>query len=121
MGALKERYQARDAAGRERRSAAELRRKIARHAKGLSQKLLRPSDKKHVPENLRGPVAALLESINQESQYTIDPETGSRRKGGGACPPSAPRHSGRSRSSTRPSRRGPRTLPEWSTPRWRTT
>ena len=83
VGALKERYQARDAAGRERRSAAELRRKIARHAKGLSQKLLRPSDKKHVPENLRGPVAALLESINQESQYTIDPETGSRRKGGG--------------------------------------
>ena len=84
--ALKERYQARDAAGRERRSAAELRRKIARHAKGLSQKLLRPSDKKHVPENLRGPVAALLESINQESQYTIDPETGSRRKGGGGLP-----------------------------------
>ena len=86
VGALKERYQARDAAGRERRSAAELRRKIARHAKGLSQKLLRPSDKKHVPENLRGPVAALLESINQESQYTIDPETGSRRKGGGGLP-----------------------------------
>ena len=86
VGALKERYQARDAAGRERRSAAELRRKIARHAKGLSQKLLRPSDKKHVPENLREPVAALLESINQESQYTIDPETGSRRKGGGGLP-----------------------------------
>ncbi len=86
VGALKERYQARDAAGRERRSAAELRRKIARHAKGLSQKLLRPSDKKHIPENLRGPVAALLESINQESQYTIDPETGSRRKGGGGMP-----------------------------------
>ncbi len=86
VGALKERYQARDAAARERRSAAELRRKIARHAKGLSQKLLRPSDKKHVPENLRGPVAALLESINQESQYTIDPETGSRRKGGGGLP-----------------------------------
>ena len=83
VGALKERYQARDAAGRERRSAAELRRKIARHAKGLSQKLLRPSDKKHVPENLREPVAALLESINQESQYTIDPETGSRKGGGG--------------------------------------
>lgn len=77
---LKDRYQARDAAGRERRSAAELRRKITRHAKALSDKLLHPTDKQHIPEALRGPVAALLEAINQESQYTIDPETGKRSK-----------------------------------------
>lgn len=80
LNRMKERYQARDTAGRERRSAAELRRKITRHAKALSQKLLHPTDKQHIPERLRRPVAALLEAINQESQYTIDPETGKRSK-----------------------------------------
>lgn len=79
---MKEHYQARDAAGRERRSAAELRRKITRHAKALSQKLLRPTDKQHIPENLRTSVASLLDAINLESVYTIDPETGKRRKNG---------------------------------------
>lgn len=86
LGRMKERYQARDAAGRERRSAAELRRKITRHTKALSQKLLRPTDKQHIPEQLRTPVAALLEAINQESQYTIDPETGKRSKNGAGDP-----------------------------------
>lgn len=86
LGRMKERYQARDTAGRERRSAAELRRKITRHAKALSQKLLRPTDKQHIPEQLRTPVAALLEAINQESQYTIDPETGKRSKNGAGDP-----------------------------------
>jgi hypothetical protein len=86
IGQLKERYAARDAAGRERRSAAELRRKITRHASSLSQKLLKPTDKQHIPENLRGAVAAMLESINQESQYTVDPETGKRRKGDDGLP-----------------------------------
>lgn len=79
---MKEHYQARDAAGRERRSAAELRRKITRHAKALSQKLLRPTEKQHIPENLRTAVASLLDAINLESVYTVDPETGKRRKNG---------------------------------------
>ena len=72
MGALKDRYAAKDAAGRERRAARELRAKITRHASALSQKLLRPSDQHHIPEAMRGSVAAMLESINQESQYTLD-------------------------------------------------
>lgn len=80
MGALKDRYAAKDAAGRERRAARELRAKITRHASALSQKLLRPSDQHHIPEAMRGSVAAMLESINQESQYSIDPETGKRAK-----------------------------------------
>lgn len=80
MGALKDRYAAKDAAGRERRAARELRAKITRHASALSQKLLRPSDQHHIPEAMRGPVAAMLESINQESQYSIDPETGKQAK-----------------------------------------
>lgn len=72
MGALKDRYAAKDAAGRERRAARELRAKITRHASALSQKLLRPSDQHHIPEAMRGSVAAVLGSINLESAYTLD-------------------------------------------------
>lgn len=85
MGALKDRYAAKDAAGRERRAARELRAKIIRHASALSQKLLRPSDQHHIPEAMRGSVAAMLESINQESQYTLD-ENGKRVKDGSGAP-----------------------------------
>lgn len=85
MGALKDRYAAKDAAGRERRAARELRAKITRHASALSQKLLRPSDQHHIPEAMRGSVAAMLESINQESQYTLD-ENGKRVKDGRGTP-----------------------------------
>lgn len=85
MGALKDHYAAKDAAGRERRAARELRAKITRHASALSQKLLRPSDQHHIPEAMRGSVAAVLESINQESQYTLD-ENGKRVKDGSGTP-----------------------------------
>lgn len=85
MGALKDHYAAKDAAGRERRAARELRAKITRHASALSQKLLRPSDQHHIPEAMRGSVAAMLESINQESQYTLD-ENGKRLKDGSGTP-----------------------------------
>lgn len=83
---LKTRYAARDASARERRSARELRARIIRHTKDLSAKLLRPSDKQHIPESLRKAVASVLESINLESVYTIDPETGKRKKGGDGDP-----------------------------------
>ena len=85
MDALKDRYAAKDAAGREHRAARELRAKITRHASALSQKLLRPSDQHHIPEAMRGSVAAMLESINQESQYTLD-ENGKRVKDGSGTP-----------------------------------
>lgn len=85
MGALKDRYAAKDAAGRERRAARELRAKITRHASALSQKLLRPSDQHHIPEAMRGSVAAMLESINQESQYTLD-DNGKRVKDDSGTP-----------------------------------
>ena len=83
---LKTRYAARDAAGRERRSARELRARISRHVADLSRRLLRPSDKQHIPEQLRTAVAAMLDAINLESVYTVDPETGRRRKGGNGDP-----------------------------------
>lgn len=82
----KEHYAAKEARMSESRKASVLRKRITRHAADLSQKLLRPSDKQHIPEDLRGTVAALLESINLESQYTIDPVTGKRQKNGGGEP-----------------------------------
>lgn len=82
----KEHYAAKEARMSESRKASVLRKRITKHAADLSQKLLRPSDKQHIPEDLRGTVAALLESINLESQYTIDPVTGKRQKNGGGEP-----------------------------------
>lgn len=78
---LKERYQASEAKGRERRAERELRAKITRHVADLSRKLLKPTDQQHIPEVLRKPVAKLLESINLESAYTVG-EDGKRTKGG---------------------------------------
>lgn len=75
IGKLKEQYKSRDAAAKERRETRELRNKIIRHTKGLSQKLLRPTDKQHIPEILKHEVAAMLESINMEDNYTLDPAT----------------------------------------------
>lgn len=84
--ALKEKYASKESAGRERRASREVRNKIERHVRAISQKLLTPTDKSNVPESLRKPVAALLDAINLESAYTVDPETGKRTKGGGGDP-----------------------------------
>ncbi|MGM9602384.1 MAG: hypothetical protein ACI3W5_12500, partial [Faecousia sp.] len=83
---LKTHYREKDAAGRERRNARELRAKIVRHANALSQKLLHPSDKQHIPESLRQATAAALEAINLESAYSVDPSTGKRVKDGTGTP-----------------------------------
>lgn len=82
---LKDTQAAKTAKTREQRKAAELRGKIIRHSRDMSQKLLRPTDKKHVPEELRGAVAMLLDAINLESQYTIGPD-GKRVKNGDGSP-----------------------------------
>ena len=71
---------------RTQRSAAQLRRQIARHAGELSQKLRKPTDNRHVPEELRRTAAALLDAINLESAYTVNPETGKRTRNGGGDP-----------------------------------
>lgn len=71
LDALKGRYREKDATRREGQKRRELRAKITRHAKGLSKKLLRPTDTKHIPENMRSAVATVLNSINQESAYTV--------------------------------------------------
>lgn len=82
---LKEQYRSREQTGRTRRNERELRAKIIRHAGALSRKLLRPTDQQHIPEALRGPVAAMLGSINLESAYTLDGD-GKRVKDGSGAP-----------------------------------
>ena len=85
LDALRNRYREKDATRREKQANRELRAKITRHAKDLSQKLLRPTDKRHIPENMRSAVAAVLNSINQESAYTVD-ESGKRVYDGSGTP-----------------------------------
>lgn len=85
LDALKNRYREKDATRREGQKRRELRAKITRHAKDLSKKLLRPTDTKHIPENMRSSVAAVLNSINQESAYTVD-ESGKRVYDGSGTP-----------------------------------
>ncbi len=82
---LKEQYRSREQTARTRRNERELRAKIIRHAGALSRKLLRPTDQQHIPEALRGPVAAMLGSINMESAYTLDGD-GKRVKDGSGAP-----------------------------------
>lgn len=73
-------YAERTKSGAEKRKAREMRARIARHTDALSQKLLHPTDKQHIPEQLRTPVAALLRVINTESSMSYD-ESGKLRKG----------------------------------------
>lgn len=85
LDALKGRYREKDATRREGQKRRELRAKITRHAKDLSKKLLRPTDTKHIPENMRSAVATVLNSINQESAYTVD-ESGKHVYDGSGTP-----------------------------------
>lgn len=85
LDALRNRYREKDATRREGQKRRELRAKITRHAKDLSKKLLRPTDTKHIPENMRSAVAAVLNSINQESAYTVD-ESGKHVYDGSGTP-----------------------------------
>lgn len=85
LDALKGRYREKDATRHEGQKRRELRAKITRHAKDLSKKLLRPTDTKHIPENMRSAVATVLNSINQESAYTVD-ESGKHVYDGSGTP-----------------------------------
>lgn len=82
---MRREYSEKTQKGREKRYAAEMRAKIARHTGPISEKLLRPTDKKHIPEELRVVVADLLRNINLESAYSYD-ENGRLRKNAGGDP-----------------------------------
>lgn len=79
---LKAQFKAKTKESRKRQEAKEVRNKIIRHVKTLSDKLLTPTNTKHVPEEFRLAVAQLLEYINLESTYGYDAETGKLKKGG---------------------------------------
>lgn len=64
----------------ESQKAKVLRAKIMRHAGDLSKKLINPTDNQHIPYELQGAVAKLLECINLESNYTYDTESHSYKK-----------------------------------------
>lgn len=68
---LKEQFKGKEAKGRENRKAKELRTKIINHAKQMTTELLKPTDKKHVPESLRKSVAAVLSAIDLGSGYDM--------------------------------------------------
>lgn len=72
---LRNQYAEKTAQGRESRKATARRAQIARHTGAMSNKLLHPTDAKHIPENLRVLVANLLKSINLESSYSLKPGT----------------------------------------------
>jgi len=52
----------------QRQKERERRAQIMRHARDLSKKLLKPSDKQHIPQQLREAVAAVLDSVNLASK-----------------------------------------------------
>ena len=70
----------------EAQKAKILRARITRHAGELGKKLLSPTDKQHIPQDLQGAVAKLLECINLESNYTYDVESGSYKKNDDGLP-----------------------------------
>lgn len=64
----------------EDRRANVIRAQITRSVGSLSQKLVKATDKKHIPKELQEAVTALLYNINLESNYTYNPETGTYHK-----------------------------------------
>ena len=81
---LRREFSEKTKAGREKRNATARRAQIARHTAAISRKLLHPTDKQHIPENLRVAVANLLSYINLESAYSYDENGRLRRNAGGS-------------------------------------
>lgn len=67
---LKSSQRQKEAEERDRRTRRETREKITRHVKDLSNKVLHPTDKSHIPDALTQPVATLLEAVNLESNFS---------------------------------------------------
>ena len=70
----------------EKQKVKVFRARILRHTSDLSKKLVNPTDNQHIPYELQGAVAKLLESINLESNYTLDVESGSYKKNDDGLP-----------------------------------
>lgn len=75
---LREKYREADRKRMENQSASQRRESIRRHADRLGRMLLRPTDRRHVPEDLRGAALELVRQIDTGSNYFLDPDTGKR-------------------------------------------
>lgn len=75
---LREKYREAERKRIENQSASQRRESIRRHADRLGRMLLRPTDKRHVPEDLRGAALELVRQIDTGSNYFLDPDTGKR-------------------------------------------
>ena len=76
---LKNRQKEKETRMSDKRKRSILRNRIIRHINPMKTKLLKPSDKNHIPESMRTTVANILDAINLESKYSYDPLTGKRR------------------------------------------
>lgn len=74
LQALKDKHKADNKRRSENRTAAQRREQIIRHSKKLSNKLLHPTDKQHIPENLRTAALVLLQNIDTGSNYEHGPD-----------------------------------------------
>ena len=83
LKSLKQHYADQRDAERTGRRERTLRQRIERHVKSLSDTLLNPTDKKHIPRGLQKPVADLLSAVNLESRYTVGPDGRQVRDGSG--------------------------------------
>ena len=72
---VKDHYRAKEAKASESRQATILRAKIVRHLNPMIERVTKATNKKHIPDNLKGTVIALLESINTGSSYSYYPAT----------------------------------------------
>lgn len=75
---MQEKFKERDRKRMEDQSASQRRETIRRHADRLGRMLLRPTDKQHIPEKLRGAALELVRQIDTGSNYFMDPDTGKR-------------------------------------------
>ena len=78
LASLREKYKYSKIEASEKRTESVMRKKIERHAKDLTAKLLKPTDAKHIPEELKAPVVTLLSSINLESKRDSSGKTTKR-------------------------------------------
>lgn len=69
---VQEKFKERDRKRIENQNASQRRETIRRHADRLGRMLLRPTDKQHVPEELRGAALKFVQSLNLESGYSRD-------------------------------------------------
>lgn len=69
---VQEKFKERDRKRIENQDASKRRETIRRHADRLGRMLLRPTDKQHVPEELRGAALKFVQSLNLESGYGKD-------------------------------------------------